>query len=236
MAKLDRAGTLAQTRGKQGGIVVSSNASAAYVRPWAMPRRPRTYEQWLSANRFREAAQRWSEVSAEDKATWSAEAADPLWQRQDWFGQAYQPSGLNLYIMVWMWYWRLGGYTVPPVPSGALPVATLGITVETSGAWTTYADNNILISTTQAPSGSYRYLLFDADLRRGKGSQDMHGNYRPHTQWDLNTGATKTLYGGNAGEGSGYFRDLIMVWRATFLTEDLKAAAPIYGTYRSPTT
>lgn len=235
MAILDKSGTLAQTRGKQGGVVVSSNETAGYVRSWFMPRRPRTYDQWLMASRFRSAVKMWAAMSAEDKAVWNAEALDPLWSRSDWFGQPYQPSGLNLYVMIWMWYYRLGGYTAPPWPSGPLPVATLGFTVETSGAWTSWSNNNILLTASQDPVDSYRYVFFDVDSRRGTGTNDMTGNYRAFTQWDLHDGATKTLYGGNASTGSGWFRNLILIWRAVFLTEDLKPSPPIYGTYRSPT-
>lgn len=234
MARIDQNGTLAQTRGKQGGVVVSSNASGGYVRSWVMPRRPLTYDQWLTAVQFRNIAKMWSELPAGDKADWSAEAESTVWERADWFGQPYQPSGLNLYMMIWTWYYRLGGTTAAPLPSGSLPVATLNFTVATDGAWTTWANNNILLTASQSPAGSYRYVLFDADLRRGTGSDSMRGNYRPLEQWDLNDGATKTLYGGNAAAGSCFFRNLVMPWRAVFLTEDLKPSPPIIGTYRSP--
>jgi hypothetical protein len=235
MARIDKTGTLAQTRGRQGGIVVSSNATAGYVSAFKMPRRPRSYEQWISAERFSRFCRLWSELPAADKADWSAEAVSALWTRQDWFGQPYQPSGLNLYVMISMWHARLGLVSGVPLPTGTLPAATVGFTAVTSGGWTTFGTNNVLLTATQSPALSYRYLLFDSDLRRGTGTNEMRGQYRPMDQWDLYGGGTRYLYGGNAADGSCFFRNLVMPWRAVFLTEDLKPAAAITGTYRSPT-
>jgi hypothetical protein len=130
MGKLDSTGTLAQTRGRQGGLVVSSNSSGGYARAWFMPRNPRTESQLAWARKWQEWIQKWTELTAGQRATWEAAALDATWTRADWFGQTYQPSGLNLWIMIAALRDSLGLALSITAPTGTPPTNAISCTMD----------------------------------------------------------------------------------------------------------
>jgi hypothetical protein len=121
MAKLSEDSTLAGVRGKTGGLVVSSNASGGYVRPWFMPRVPRTPEQTAWSAKFGGWVQAWAMLDNSTQGLWETASGLSVWTRTDWFGQPYQPSGFNLWIMVAAIRDSLGLTPLLTPPSGSAP-------------------------------------------------------------------------------------------------------------------
>lgn len=125
MAKLDSTGTLSQTRGRTGAIVVSSNASGSYARAWFMPRNPRTPAQLAWQRNWQEWTALWTALSSATRGTWETASAAAVWTRTDWFGQPYQPSGFNLWLMICAIRSALGLTISSSPPSGSVPTGTL---------------------------------------------------------------------------------------------------------------
>jgi hypothetical protein len=121
MGKLDSTGTLAQTRGRQGGVVVSSNQTGSYARAWFMPRVPRTPDQLAWSRNWAQWAKAWAALTDVQRAAWDTASTAATWTRADWFGQTYQPSGFNLWMMIAAMKNSVGVALSATPPSGTPP-------------------------------------------------------------------------------------------------------------------
>lgn len=74
MAKILGGGTFGELRGKLGSLVFSRNASAAYVRAYALPVNPNTTAQSLARGQFSQVIQRWHALTDSQKSMWNTYA------------------------------------------------------------------------------------------------------------------------------------------------------------------
>jgi hypothetical protein len=123
MAIIDKTSSWYSIRGRVGGLSVSSNAQSSYIRALrppvvsASPGQSEQRQAW--ANIFG----LWKSLGPVIQALWIAAAATPAYTRNDWYGNPYQMSGVNLFLSInRISYAALGTYQLTP-PAGAAPSA-----------------------------------------------------------------------------------------------------------------
>lgn len=115
MARVNSASQVADTRGKIGGTVVSSNAQGAYMKSFVPPTLCRTPAQQAQRAQFARYCEVWQGLTPELHALWNATAALPGYERLDWWGNPYSMSGQNLFLATATLLIRVG-VPVPLVP------------------------------------------------------------------------------------------------------------------------
>lgn len=159
MGKLSDESILSGVRGKTGGLVVSSNATGGYVRPWFMPRVPRTPEQTAWVAKWNGWVQQWKTLDSGGMAAWSTASEDSVWTRTDWFGQAYQPTGFNLWLIVQSMRDSVGlGVTNTP-PSPVPPAGVISCVMQYPG-WSSTSFPAVYFSPAGASGVAYAQVEF----------------------------------------------------------------------------
>lgn len=187
MGKLDATGTLAQTRGRQGGLVVSSNQSGSYVRAWFMPRRPKTPAQVAWANKWNNWAKSWTGLSDAERLDWEAESQTATWTRADWFGQTYQPSGLNLWMMIASIRTALGLALSDTPPSGVSPGAAIGCTMNLTPTDPVTGAHLCFLTVTQAAPATWAYAQIETSWLISADGAARNKPYRPFVAQSVGT-------------------------------------------------
>ena len=175
MAKLDSTSVLAGSRGRVGGVVVSSNRSGGYLRPWFMPRVPRTPDQQAWVAKWNSWIQIWKGLSDTDKGLWTTASALPVWTRTDWFGQLYQPNGMNLWLIVAAMR-DAGLPIVTTPPSGSAPSGVFYAGIYLQG-WTSPSPSGLAFSPA-SPSGVV-YAQVEVSFYNGTWLNGQNKPYRP---------------------------------------------------------
>jgi hypothetical protein len=102
-------------RGKIGGHVASKNRAGAYLRTKVTPSNPNTTAQSTARAIFGSLSQGWSSLTDIERNAWNGAVSD--WAKTDIFGDAKNPSGLNLYVKLNANISSIGGalLTTPPL-------------------------------------------------------------------------------------------------------------------------
>lgn len=179
MAKLDATGTLAQTRGRQGGVVVSSNQSGSYVRAWFMPRNPKTPEQLAWQRNWSEWGRGWAALTAGQRALWQTESGSSTWTRTDWFGQPYQPTGLNLWMMVCAMRTALGLAISSTPPTGTPPASGLTLSMNLTGVDPVNLGHTCVLSLSQPVTTAWVYIQVETAFLVSANGSARNKPYRP---------------------------------------------------------
>lgn len=179
MAKLDSTGTLSQTRGRTGGLVVSSNQSGSYARAWFMPRNPKTPAQLAWQRNWQAWASIWTGYSSAVRDTWDVQSAEPVWERTDWFGQPYQPTGYNLFMMICAIRTALGLTLSSSPPSGTVPSGTLAATMDLTGSDPVTGAKICLLTMTQSNTNDWDYIEFQGSWLVSANGSARNKPYRP---------------------------------------------------------
>jgi hypothetical protein len=176
MATLNKLSVLADLRGKVGGLVVSSNAGAGYVKPFIPPALKRTIYQQLQRGWFAEASQAWTWLDEGDQNDWSDCAASPGYERHDWFGNAYKLTGAQLWVSTYLALKRCG-LGVPEGPPLSAPPAA-----PTAPVIYLYSSDEVETSSLQfpgaAPAGA-AHLLVDFCYKIFSVAPKPRGSFTP---------------------------------------------------------
>lgn len=100
MGIIDSTSVLGNIRGKWAGTVISSSSTTWYVRNWRTPFVSTTKLQAEMRLFMARLGYAWQSLSASNKAQWNDAAAEPAWQKADWFGNLKNPTGYGLFIRV----------------------------------------------------------------------------------------------------------------------------------------
>ena len=123
MARLDSTSTLATLRGSVSGLVVSSNDQGFYVRGSRAPLTPRTYSQSQQRFLFSRLGIAWRAMTTVQRTSFQTQAADPLWGRLDWFGNAYGIGPYGLFVALNYPLMMAGAALVTTAPDPVFPAA-----------------------------------------------------------------------------------------------------------------
>lgn len=146
MAVIDKTSSWYSLRGKVGGLCVSSNGQASYVKALRPPnpsKSPLQTEQRLAwATLFGV----WRSLGAVIQGLWKTAAAGATYVRYDWYGQPYHMSGMNLFFAInRVTLEAFGTYQLAPpaagTPAGA-PASTFALRSSTNilgSDWSTAA-------------------------------------------------------------------------------------------------
>lgn len=176
MGKLSQDSTLAGLRGKVGGLVVSSNKSGGYVRPWFMPRVPRTAEQSAWVTKWAAWSTAWKDLSGEEQTAWIDASDDAVWERVDWFGQPYQPSGFNLWMIVAAMRDSVGLGLSDTPPTGAAPAGAFTMSFALT-TWTSGTLSQMALGSTPPTGGVY--VQVETSFVNGAYAVGQNKPYRP---------------------------------------------------------
>ena len=98
MARIKFGMMMTDARGKLGGQVFSKNRSGAIVRTKVTPRNPQTFAQASARSRLGSFSSGWASLTEEMREGWNSAAAGVTLTNV--FGDAYNPSGKNYYVML----------------------------------------------------------------------------------------------------------------------------------------
>jgi hypothetical protein len=87
---------LSDARNKMGGTVWARNRSGTYSRAKVTPVQPRTPDQQANRSNFAALSAAWKSLDQADIAAWNAASTSEV--LHDSMGQAYSPSGFQLYM------------------------------------------------------------------------------------------------------------------------------------------
>lgn len=148
MAVIDKTSSWYSIRGKVGGLLVSSNAQASYIRAVRPPAMSATPSQTVQRSEWSSMFGIWRSLGSTIQGLWNTAAAGPDYVRLDWYGQPYHMSGLNLFFSLNRVTRGAFGTTQigPPISAApnAPPVSTFALrsstglndcTWTTTGAW-----------------------------------------------------------------------------------------------------
>lgn len=148
MAVIDKSSSWYAIRGKVGGLCVSSNGQASYIKALKPPSRSASPLQTKQRSEWSSLFGLWRSLGAVIQGLWATAAAGPSYTRYDWFGQPYQMTGMNLFFSInRVSFQCFGTYQIAP-PAAGLPAApqvstftlrastnVLGCEWATTGAW-----------------------------------------------------------------------------------------------------
>ena len=118
---------MSDARGKLGGHVFTKARSGATVRTKVTPVNPRSFAQGAVRSRFGTLSQSWRDLSEEQRIAWNNKATTV--GKTNIFGDAYYPSGKNLYVAINTNILTAGGspVNIPPVDVALPDVLLSGI-------------------------------------------------------------------------------------------------------------
>ncbi len=119
MALIKLGPTVVDIRGTVGGLTFSRSKPGSWVRPWSRPVDPKEPRQQLSRVFQGATVRAWSNLSPAHQLEWDLFAADPQQELFNRFGEPYQASGFQWFVMINRWRRTVGqGITNQPPPSG----------------------------------------------------------------------------------------------------------------------
>lgn len=147
---------LVDGRGKVGGHVLTKNRQGAAMRTKVTPANPQTNAQVNQRNSLSAFSQAWRDLTAAQRLAWESAAQDV--NRQNIFGDSYNPTGKNLYTLtnINLALAGQGAIDDPPAPEAAANLTALAFASNTNAAQTISfaptpvpADNTLIVEGTR---------------------------------------------------------------------------------------
>lgn len=147
---------LVDGRGKVGGHVLTKNRQGAAMRTKVTPSNPQSTAQVLARNSLSAFSQGWRDLTPAERLSWESASQDV--NRQNIFGDSYNPTGKNLYTLTNINLALAGSAAVtePPAFEAASNLTALALASNTTAAQTVSfaptpvpADNILIIEATR---------------------------------------------------------------------------------------
>lgn len=162
---------MTDARGKLGGHVFTKSRSGATIRTKVTPSNPRTAAQSLARVLFASLSSEWSNLDEEERAAWNGNV--DLYQRTNVFGDAYLPSGKNLYVALNSNLSKISKPTiaVPSAPVNFPIIVATALDIDTSG-------HTFDITFEGSAPGSQFAFYIEATKPNSPGRYNFSGQYR----------------------------------------------------------